>query len=294
MNIPIIHEIGLALRNLNSNDVRAIAERRLVLGILALDEAVCERMLTFLLPVGTSDAKRREAAGHLLRIASEEHFHHCEVGLSEPGLPHPEHFYPFDPYTPSRSIAALLENQEDLWLPLGRCFPGLRDAVNEKIIWKISKENTLFTVATAVPNLVPSWITVPWAVGEFASDTAFLTMNQVRMAFLIAAASDAEIGYQAQKAQIGSIIAAAFGWRALAREAVSKVPLGGGLVSKGLISFAGTYVVGKSLERFLRIGRGLTRQEKREVYSQAYERGRTVVEQIVNRVRGRVAFAKSA
>ena len=106
-------------------------------------------------------------------------------------------------------------------------------------------------------------------------------MNQVRMAFLIAAASDSDVGYKRQKAQIGSIVAAAFGWRAIAREMVSKVPAGGGLVSKGLVSFAGTYVVGVGLDRVLRFGRHLTREEKRQQYAYAFERGRQAVHQIV-------------
>jgi uncharacterized protein (DUF697 family) len=106
-------------------------------------------------------------------------------------------------------------------------------------------------------------------------------MNQVRMAFLIAAASDGDIGYSQQKGQIGSIVAAAFGWRAVARELAGKIPLGGGLISKGLVSFAGTYAVGKGLERYFRIGRRLTRKEKREFYAEAFEKGRSAVEKMV-------------
>jgi len=109
-------------------------------------------------------------------------------------------------------------------------------------------------------------------------------MNQVRMAFLIAAASDSDIGYKRQRAQIGSIVAAAFGWRAIAREMVSKIPAGGGLVSKGLISFAGTYVVGVGLDHAMRFGRHLTREEKRQQYAYAFEQGREAVGLIVDRL----------
>jgi hypothetical protein len=291
VSLPILREIGVALRNLNPGDVRRLADRDFTLGVLAIDEAVWAGIVSYLIPQDVSEAKTREAGRHILRMAAESDFERCEAGLAEPGLPHPKQFYSFDYYNPSASLDALLEDHEDLWLPLGRRFPGARDLVMEKIIWKISKENALFTVATAVPNVIPSFLTLPWAAGEFASDTAFLTMNQVRMAFLIAAASDRDIGYQPQKAQIGSIVAAAFGWRALARELVSKVPAGGGLVCKGLISFAGTYAVGKSLERLFRFGRGLTREERRQHYDEAYERGRTVVQEIVQRVTRRTVAA---
>jgi hypothetical protein len=294
VSLPILKEIGIAFRNLNPKDVRNLAERDFTLGVLAVDEAVWAEIVSFLIPEDTSPGKTQEAGRHILRMAAESDFGRCEAGLAEPGLPHPSHFYSFDGGNPSSSFDQLLEDHEDLWLPMGRRFPGMRDLVMEHIIWKISKENALFTVATAVPNIVPSVVSLPWAAGEFASDTAFLTMNQVRMAFLIAAASDRDIGYNSQKAQIGSIVAAAFGWRALARELVSKVPAGGGLVCKGMISFAGTYAVGKSLERLFRFGRGLTREERRQYYEEAYERGRAVVQQIVQRVTRRPAVIQSA
>jgi len=53
-------------------------------------------------------------------------------------------------------------------------------------------------------------------------------MNQIRMTFMIGAASDHAIGYREQRSEIASIIASAFGWRALARELAGKVPFGGG------------------------------------------------------------------
>ena len=103
-------------------------------------------------------------------------------------------------------------------------------------------------------------------------------MNQVRMAFLIAAASDSPVGYREQKAEIASIITGAFGFRAIARELVGKIPFGGGLIPKAAVAFAGTYVVGLSLERYHRVGYGLTRQERRMEYEQALVHGRTVAE----------------
>ena len=99
------------------------------------------------------------------------------------------------------------------------------------MVKKIAKENALFSLATALPDIVP-FISLPWALGEFASDTAFLTANQIRMAFLLAAANDRDVGYHEQRGEIASIILGAFGWRALARELVGKIPWGGGLVPK--------------------------------------------------------------
>ena len=264
-----------------------MADGPLTVGVLAAQDSAYSRILSFLIPPETSEAKAQQAFRCLLRMSEESDFARCNLGLSESGLPHPEHFYAFDSRLPSATVKLILDDHEDLWVPLAKLFLPFREAAIQRIIWKISKENAYFTIATALPNVVPSIISVPWAVGEFASDTAFLTMNQVRMAFLIAAASDSDIGYKRQRAQIGSIVAAAFGWRAIAREMVSKIPAGGGLVSKGLVSFAGTYVVGVGLDRVLRFGRHLTREEKRQHYAYAFERGREAVHHIVERLTGR-------
>ena len=122
----------------------------------------------------------------------------------------------------------------------------------------------------------PSLVELPWAFGEWASDTAFLTVNQVRMAFLIAAACGKPVGFTHQKLEILSIGAGAFGWRAIARELVGKIPFGGGLIPKGLIAFAGTYMVGKGLER-LHHGHAWTAADREQAYQHGLARGREAI-----------------
>ena len=199
-----------------------------------------------------------------------------EEGLRSygPAFRAPAVFHRGDPH---RTIAAVLASNEDMAVPLARQFPVFRHAVVERIIHSIARENALFAVATALPDVVPNLVELPWALGEWASDTAFLTANQFRMAFLIAAASGSRAGFADQKGQILSIAAGAFGWRAIARELAGKIPFGGGLIPKGAIAYAGTYVVGKALERWQHTQTRLAREERRKLYETALERGRTVV-----------------
>jgi len=197
-----------------------------------------------------------------------------DLEIFEEGLPRPEYAFSFSPETPERTVEEILQRCEELGLPLARCFRPFRRPVVERIVNTISKENALFALATALPNLAPGLVQLPWAVAELGSDTAFLTVNQIRMAFLLAAASDRPVGYREQRAEIASIIAGAFGWRALARELAGKIPFGGGLIPKAAIAFAGTYVVGNSVERLYRIGYGYTRAERRLAYQEALERGK--------------------
>ncbi len=272
----VLKQIASALRTLSPQEVRGIAQRPVVFGVLAVDESCVGQIHEFL--CGDSGGPGRS---RVVRIASEDDFARVTLGFSERGIPHPQSFYEFDPTDPKSSADKLLDQNEEDWIAISRNFPGMRRMVSERLIWKIAKENTLFTVATSVPNVVPSVLTLPWAAGEFASDTAFLTMNQVRLSLLLAAAHGHEVGYDRQTLKIGSIVGAAIGWRALARQLVSKVPAGGGIVSKGLIAFAGTYVVGRGLEHWFREGSLLDRATQRAFYADALSNAKETVDGIV-------------
>ena len=62
---------------------------------------------------------------------------------------------------------------------------------------------------------------------------------------------------------------------ALARELVGHIPLGGGLIPKGAIAYAGTYLAGKGLE-YLHVHDGAPSAAQREqLYQEGLERGRS-------------------
>ncbi len=112
-----------------------------------------------------------------------------------------------------------------------------------------------------------------------------MTVNQIRMAFMLAAASDRPLGYREQRSEIASIVAGSFGWRAIARELIGKVPFGGGLIPKAAIAYAGTFAVGLSIERLYRLGYGFTREERRAAYEEAYENGKQIANMLLETFR---------
>ena len=136
----------------------------------------------------------------------------------------------------------------------------------------------MLALVTALPNVLPNFVELPWAVGEFATDTAFLTMNQIRMALMMAAVlmTRSLSDILEQKTSIAAIAGGAFGWRAIARELVGKIPLGGGLIPKAAIAYAGTWVVGTGLNKLYSTGVGHTHSEKRQEWSHAMTRGRDI------------------
>lgn len=287
MASQIYGQIRTAFRNLNPQNVRELAERPLRVGLIASGREAFEALEDMLVPAAMSRARRVEIDRVVERITEAFDPKGYDLVLCDNELLCPPGGFALDPSSPERTIRDIVTRREDLGLALARNFRPFRKPVIDHIIRTIARENALFCVVTALPDIIPSLIELPWAVGEFASDTAFLTMNQVRMAFLIAAASDHGVGFREQGPQIAGIAGGAFGWRALARELVGKVPFGGGLVPKAAIAYAGTYTAGAGLERFYRIGYGLTRSERREYYERALDKGRTVVASIVEAARRR-------
>ena len=136
----------------------------------------------------------RERMSQVHRANDPDVISSVDVVLYEPGLPCPVGSYSLNRSHPEATWSEILSDKTDLDLALARQFPAFRRLVVDRIIHMVARENALFAVATALPNVVPSLIELPWAFGEFASDTAFLTANQVRMAFQIAAACGKDVG----------------------------------------------------------------------------------------------------
>jgi hypothetical protein len=280
MPLSFLKDVKKIYAGLNADEIRDAAHHNLNIGLMAGEEQDYEAMERLLAPPTMKDDARDEARRRIQRVngAPPKRF---DLVLCAPGTPMPGNGYAFDPADPGASAKAVAADRHDIELSLARTFPLFRRPVGDKILQRICRENALFALVTALPNVLPSVIDLPWAVGEFATDTAFLTMNQIRMALLLAAAYDQPVGYMEQKLQIGAIVAGAFGWRAMARELVGKIPLGGGLIPKAAVAFAGTWVVGMGLEKVNRTGAGLSKQEKRHAYASALANGKEVVRELV-------------
>jgi hypothetical protein len=285
MAIAVFSQVKKALSNLNPKDVRDIAERPLKVGLVAASAESLGRMETYFAPPHLSAERRAEAVRLLVRGGGPE----CDIEIYESSLLRPSRAFSFDLEAPDDAVRRILKAREDLVLPLARSLYPFRKPAAHRLIRTVAKENALFCLATALPDIVPGLGTIPWAVGEFGSDAAFLTANQIRMAFYLGAASDRAVGYREQKSEIASIVAGAFGWRALARELIGKVPFGGGLIPKAGIAYAGTFAVGVSLERLYRLGYGFSRDERKAVYEEAYEHGRQIAGMLLAGLRQRKA-----
>jgi hypothetical protein len=279
MPLNVLKDIRKIYAGLNADEIRGAAWQDLNVGLMASDDETRRRMELFLAPAAMDNVDRAHAL-RAIRSGGEE-AGRFDFVLCEPGVPVPRNGYLFESDDAGSLIDMIVTENPHLELPLARTFPLFRPVVSQKIVTRVARENAFFSIVTALPNVVPSLLELPWTIGEFASDTAFLSMNQIRMALTLAAAHGRPVGYAEQKAEIAAIAAGAFGWRALARELVGKIPLGGGLIPKAAVAFAGTYVVGIGLEKVNRMGTGLSRQERRDAYADAFARGKDAVREMI-------------
>ena len=274
MRLDGLVQIKSAMSKLNPQEARHQSERELRIALHAPSGDAYNELENFLLR-DLSPARRRQSAVLLTR-APLSTSSLPDLNIYYKGISAPPEAVVFHPDHPQQFVVTALSQHPDLGVSLARSFLPFRKPFVQRTIAKTARENTLFSVATALPDVIPSVIELPWAIAEFASDTAFLTMNQVRMTFQIAAASDREVGYTHQRSEIAMVIGSAFGWRALAKQLVGKIPFGGGLIAKAGVAYAGTKVLGLSLERFYSIGFTYTRDERDRIYADAFRQGKKV------------------
>lgn len=300
-----LRNIWKAVRQLNPGRITKEAGQDFTLALVGLTEAEIVEMRIALLGPDYSDRDAELAAEVTTAFLqpldeSKKEIKKADLVLAvsdaASGLRALDNAVLFDSANPAQSISQLISRPRgrELRLALARRFPALRAEVSRKVIQDVSRENATFVIVTALGDVIPSVLEPILGVAEAAGDTVFLTANQVRMLFAIAAAHGEAVGYALQWKEISSIIGAAFGWRTLARNLVSKIPFGGGLAPKGAIAYAGTYAVGEGARFFYATGRRMTREEVGQLFKQGYSDAIEFARGVVGRLRPGATTADSA
>lgn len=284
-----------AIRELNPRRTVRSAEKRFTLALVGSSPGEIAEMRGFLL--GPSPSEHDFArADSMIKIytqpISEREIQEVEKSDiiiaaegSEPALHRLAIMFSFSPTTPEKSLSMIADGVKgnDLKYAIARTFPMFRQEIARQVISEISLENTAFVVATSLGNIIPNILEPVLGVAEAASDTVVLTANQVRLLFMISAIFGTRTGFVAQWKEITSIVAAAFGWRSLARNLVSKIPFGGGIIPKGAIAYAGTSVAGQGVVYFYSTGRHMTKYEIAKSFKKTYSEALDTVKSLVGK-----------
>lgn len=164
----------------------------------------------------------------------------------------------------ARIIDAL---DEDYLVPLAKAYPALRRAACERVIRNNARQN-------AVVGALP----IPGA------DMPVMTANQARMVLNIAAAYDEALSLERARELLG-VLAAGFGLRALTRQAVKVVPVGG-WAAAAAVGYAGTIAMGRStILYFERGGQKIGQKETEEIRRRAVEEAKAFVTRFARKPR---------
>lgn len=148
---------------------------------------------------------------------------------------------------------------EDYLVALAKGYPPLRRAVCEEIVRHNARQN-------AVVGALP----IPGA------DMPVMTANQARMVLNIAAAYGEELSMDRAKELLG-VLAAGFGLRAISRQAVKLVPVGG-WAAAAVIGYAGTVAMGRStILYFERGGQKVGEKEMEQIRNRATQEAKAFV-----------------
>jgi uncharacterized protein (DUF697 family) len=238
----------IGLRNLYKvfNETRKAAREQATLAVVGDSPRAAE-------VANLLGAQRGARGAEIILSVSGETLTLSGKAVEEPGeIPLPSTDVGLEELT-GRIVQAL---DEDYLVALAKGYPPFRRAVCEEIIRHNARQN-------AVIGALP----IPGA------DMPVMTANQARMVLNIAAAYGEDLSLDRARELLG-VLAAGFGMRALARQAVKLVPFGG-WAAAAAIGYAGTVAMGRAtMLYFERGGQRVGEKEMAEIRRRAVEEGR--------------------
>ena len=249
----------LGVRNLYKvfNETRKAAREQATLAVTG-DSARAAEVATLL---GAQSGAR---GAHVILAVSETGANISGKAVDDPGeIPLPASGGGSSVDELAHRIARALD--EDYLVPLAKGYPPLRRAACEEIIRHNARQN-------AVVGALP----IPGA------DMPVMTANQARMVLKLAAAYGEELSMERARELIG-VLAAGFGLRALSRQVVKLVPVGGWAASAA-IGYAGTVAMGRStMLYFERGGQKVGAEEMEAIKGRAAEEAKAFVSRLRRR-----------
>lgn len=169
------------------------------------------------------------------------------------------------------------------YLALGRYFPLFRVPVARHLINDTCFTNTTYSLTTGLVEIVPI-LNIPLNV----ADMIILTKNQIFLVYRLGLALGMSTHLQSYLSAFGGVLGVGFFWRQAARMMIGLIP-GWGILPKVGVAYAGTYVVGSAVLQWYLTGSHVTKGQMRQIYAQAYSRGR----QLASKMRPRLPRLRS-
>lgn len=163
-------------------------------------------------------------------------------------------------------------------LALGRYYPLFRVPIAHQLITDTSFANATYALSTGIAEVVPVF-DIPLNI----ADLIVLSKAQAFLVYKLGLALGMSTRWQDYVAEFGSVLGSGFLWRQMARQLVGLIPAWG-IIPKVAVSYAGTYVVGNVVLQWYLTGRHVSRQQMRQLYAQAFARGKNLASNLVKKL----------
>ncbi len=175
---------------------------------------------------------------------------------------------------------AMIMQQPHLAVALGRRFPLFRPFACNRIIADASRTNAQIALISGLPGVFPpAAIILP---ASTIADVLLLTKNQLMMVMRLAATHGKKPAYTKQIKELMGVIGAALGWRTVARELSTFIPIPGvNLAIKAAIAYSGTLAAGRSALLYYQSGRTPTPKEVQAAYKEAEAEGKAAAAEVI-------------
>jgi uncharacterized protein (DUF697 family) len=169
-------------------------------------------------------------------------------------------------------------------IAVARRLPVFRDAVAAKLTRDAASNSLKVAMASGIVDHIPVLGIVVGAVAS-AGDMVAITGIQTVLTLQIGAAygRDPEMSHVWE---LLPVVGGGFGWRALSRELTGFVPVAGVLL-KGAIAYAGTIVVGESVNFYYQHGRHMSRTDAAQLYDETKTSAMQFARDLIDRLRKR-------
>jgi uncharacterized protein (DUF697 family) len=181
-------------------------------------------------------------------------------------------------YLQTEFVPTVMEMLPQHLLALGRQFPLFRLNIARQLINEACYSNAAYAFSTGLAEIVPV-LDIPLNV----TDMMVLTKSQAFLAYKLGLLLGFSTRWQDYVTELGSVIGSGFLWRQVARQLVGLVP-GWGIIPKVAVAYSGTYVVGNAILGWYLTGRKLTPQQMRDLYAQAFSRGKEYARKLSERI----------
>src|SRR5882724_789022 len=149
MSFEGLVNIRKAISTLNSKHVRELSERSLRVALVAANQESFQRMENFFLR-DLRPARRRESAVQLERSTGGVATQSYDLAVYDETFVAPPKALVFHPDKPQQFVEKTLARYPDLGIPLAKSFLPFRRPYVHQVIAKTARENTLFSLATAL------------------------------------------------------------------------------------------------------------------------------------------------